>query len=144
MSTELRTHAEARLAAAAAALGLADPRQPYRDRLKQLRQSQPEAFERAVAHYERDVLPLLAGEAPLDGWVEYGRFLGQLTSNGRLTAIDASGRATPFRPPLQSDLVVLFLPDDTAAEALITAVPALPSAAQQASLDLLVHRKLAL
>jgi hypothetical protein len=144
MSSDLRTHAEARLAAAAAALGLADPRNPYRERLKQLRQSQPEAFERAVAHYEQDVLPLLAGEAPLDAWVEYGRFLGQITSNGRLTAIDASGHASPFRPPLRPDLLVLFLPEDTAAEALVAAVPARPAAAQQATLDLLVHRKLAL
>jgi hypothetical protein len=144
MSSELRTRAEARLAEAAAGLGLADPRAPLRGRLKQLREQHHAAFERAVAHYEGDVLPQLAGDDPIGAWLEYGRFVGQLTSNGRLTAIDATGRAASFRPPLQPATLVLFMPEDTAVEPLVVVAPAELSAAQQATIDLLVHRKLAL
>lgn len=144
MDAELRTRAEARLEQAAAALGLADPRAPLRQRLRQLRESHPDAFGRAVEHYEATVLPGLAGDDPIHAWLDYGRFLGQLTSNGRLTAIDATGRAAAFRPPLQQGTLVLFVPDDTSADVLVAASPLQCSAAQQASLDLLVHRRLGL
>jgi hypothetical protein len=144
MEAERRARAEARLQEAAAALGLADPRAPFRERLRSLRESQPEAFRRAVGHYEAEVLPALAGEEPLAAWVEYGHFLGQLSASGRLTAVDASGRATPWGPPAAAGTVVLYLPEDTAVEALLVAAPAEPSAAQRAAMDLLVHRKLTL
>lgn len=144
MNSELRARAEARLADAAAALDLADPRTPFRERLKQLREGHPAAFDRAVSHYERTVLPLLAGDDPLGAWLEYGQFLGQLTSDGRLTAVDRAGAAAQFRPPLPAGTLVLFLPEDTSVAPLVTAAPREPSAAQQATLDLLVHRKLTL
>jgi hypothetical protein len=144
MDEETRTHAEARLREATAAAGLLDPRDRFRERLKQLRQSDPDGFRRAVQYYEQHVLPGLAGGDPLLTWLEYGSFLGQLTSNGRLTCIDETGRALPFTQPLQPRALVLFIPEDTAVDALVAAEPLQPSAAQQATLDLLVHRKLAL
>jgi hypothetical protein len=148
MSTELRARAETRLAEAAAALDLADPRAPLRDRLRQLREQQPDAFERAVAHYEQTVLRALAAAGTdadaIAAWLDYGLFVGRLTSNGRLTAIDATGRATPWRQGLEPGSLVLFLPEDTGAPALVAAGPRQPSAAQHATLALLIERKLSL
>jgi hypothetical protein len=147
MSTEVRTRAEARLTEAAAALQLADPRGPLRARLKQLREEQPETFGRAVAHYEEVVLPALAegddGDA-IAVWLEYGRWIGQLSSNGRLAAIDGTGRAAACKPPLPPASLVLFLPEDHAAAAFVAVAPLEPTPAQQATVELLVNRKLAL
>jgi hypothetical protein len=144
MDPELRTRAEARLEDAAAALGLADPRRPLRDRLRQLRESDAAAFERAVAHYETQVLPGLAGDDPIAAWLEYGRFVGQLTSNGRLTVIDGTGRAAAYRAPLQAGTLVLFIPEDTAVEVLVAAAPQQATPAQAAALALLAERRLGL
>jgi hypothetical protein len=145
MDAERRSRAEARLQESAAALGLADPRPPLRERLRQLREGRPDAFRRAIEHYETEVLDALGSDAdPLRAWFEYGRFLGQLTANGRLTAIDATGRGTPWRPPPAAGAVILFLPDDTAVDALLVAAPAEPTRAQQAAIELLVNRRLTL
>jgi hypothetical protein len=142
MDPETRARAEARLADAAAALGLDDPRQPYRRRLRELRETRPEAFDTAIGHYEQHVLPSLAAGDPIEAWLEYGRFLAALSSAAELTVIDASGRARPHAPPLAAQSLALFMPADTAVPPLVAAVPARPSAAQKATLDLLVDRKL--
>ncbi|NJD09655.1 MAG: hypothetical protein FIB01_04135 [Gemmatimonadetes bacterium] len=143
-STEFRTRAETRLAAAAAAATCADPRPPLRDRLRELKEGHPGAFERALAHYEQTVLPALAGTGePLPAWVDYARFLGELTSPGRLVAIDGTGLASPYQAPAPGQLV-LFLPDDPAVGVLVALAPAAPAPAQQATIDLLVGRKLSL
>jgi hypothetical protein len=144
MEAERRGRAEARLQEAAAALGLADPRPALRERLRHLREAQPDTFRRAIEHYETAVLPALADQDALAAWLDYGRFIGQLTSNGRLTAIDGTGRAGAYRPPPAAGAVVLFLPEDTAVDALLVVAPAAPAPAQQATIDLLVHRRLAL
>lgn len=144
MDAQLRTTAETRLTEAAAAAGLADPRPAYRERLRQLREAHPAAFEQAIAHYEQVVLPRLAGADPLNAWAEYGRFLCELTSDGGLTRIDGTGRATPWTPEGDTGDLVLFIPSDTSGAVLVVAQPRHPSPAQSASLDLLVNRKLAL
>jgi hypothetical protein len=144
MDAETRTQAEQRLADAAATLRLMDPRPPLRATLKQLRERQMDAFTRAVAHYEEQVLPRLAAEEPMAVWLEYVRFVGQLTANGRLTAIGDDGAATSFKPPLAPGTLVLFLPEDTTVPAFIAAQPQQPSAAQHASMQLLVEGKLSL
>lgn len=144
MDAQLRTTAETRLTEAAAAAGLADPRPAYRERLRQLREAHPAAFEQAITHYEQGVLPRIAGDDPLVAWAEYGRFLCELTSDGALTRIDATGRAAPWTPEGDAGDLVLFIPSDTSGDALIVAQPRNPSAAQSASLDLLVNRKLTL
>jgi hypothetical protein len=153
MDTALRTRAVARLTAAARAKGLADPRAPYRERLRVLRQTEPDAFERAIEHYEQHVLPSLADAEPLPVWIEYGRFLATLTGAGKVTRIDESGRATSWSPDSPAALVskwtagvpvglVLFIPDDAAADVMVLCQPVSPSDAQQATLRLLVERKL--
>lgn len=139
MDAELRARAEARLQEAAAGLGLADPRPPLRGRLRQLREADTEAFTRAIRHYEAEVLPQLAEGEAVGAWLEYGRFVGQLTAAGRLVAVDAAGRAVPCRPPLHRGSLVLFLPDDTAAAVLVVAAPLEGTPAQRATLTLLVE-----
>jgi hypothetical protein len=144
MDTAGRAHAEARLEAAAAALSIADPRPALRERLRLLRDTQPDLFRRAIEHYDAAVLPALAGTDPIVAWLEYGGYVGQLTANGRLTAVDPAGRAVPYRPPPGAGVVFLFLPEDNAVGALLVAAPLQPSPAQQATIKLLVDRKLSL
>ncbi|HEX6135976.1 MAG TPA: hypothetical protein VFZ24_18530 [Longimicrobiales bacterium] len=143
MDSDLRSRAEARLADAARARGLADPRPPFRERLRLLKQAHPAAFDRAIEHYEQRVLPALVEEEPLPVWIEYGRFLGSLTAAGAVTAIDESGRATQWAPAARASLV-LFIPEDTASDVMILAQPAEPSPAQSATAALLVQRALKL
>jgi hypothetical protein len=133
MDSALRTRAEARLTEAARAKGLADPRPPYRERLRVLRQTEPDAFERAIEHYEQHVLP---------SWIEYGRFLAALAGAGKVTRIDESGRATPWSPDSPPALV-LFIPDETASNVLVLCQPEAPTPAQHATLALLAERRLA-
>jgi hypothetical protein len=141
MDPDLRARAEARLAAAAGALGLADPRPPYRERLRELRQDQRDAFDRAIEHYEQRVLPALIETEPLPAWVEYGRFLASLTTRGEVVRIDAHGRAAPWTPEAPAALV-LFIPQDTAVGVMVLCQPLEPSDAQRATVKLLVERKL--
>lgn len=133
MDPQLRARAEAE--------GIADPRPPYRERLRQLRQARPEYFDRAIEHYEQRVLPALAGDEPLSVWVEYGRFLASLDAEGRTVSIDAQGRASDWARGAPAGLV-LFIPDDTAADVMLLSQPVSPTDAQQATVKLLVDRKL--
>jgi hypothetical protein len=141
MDPDLRARAEARLAEAARAQGLADPRPAYRERLRHLRQSHPEAFDRAVEHFEQRVLPALAEHDPLPVWIEYGCFLAALTAEGKATRIDETGRAATWTPDDPAGLV-LFIPDDTASDVMVLCQPDALSAAQQATMTLLVERRL--
>jgi hypothetical protein len=139
-----RTRADTRLQQAAAEAGCDDPRPPLRSRLRELKEVNPAAFERALAHYEQTVLPGLAGaDEPLGHWVDYVRFVGELASPGRVVAIDGSGRAVPYLAP-ESGWLVLFLPEDAGSPVLVALVAASPTPAQRATVDLLVHRRLSL
>lgn len=145
METNLRGRADTRLDAALGERGLSDSRDAYRGRLRALRDSSPALYERAAAHYEQDILPELAERAdPVETWIEYGRFLAELTAPGRTVTIDASGRAQPYSPPLPAQAMVVHLPDDRGAAALALATPAAPSPQQQATYSLLVLGRLAL
>ena len=143
---EQRELADARLAEAFAGRGYADAREPYRMRLRELRQAQPGLFESATRHYEDVVVPALAGNAPdpVAAWADYGRFLGELQGPGRVVAIDATGLAATGANAEPDGDMLLFLPDDRNSSVLPLLVPATPSRAQQATYDLLVLRKLAI
>lgn len=144
MTNPARARGDARLDEAAAARGYADPRPPLRERLRLLKETHPDAFERARRHFEEQVVVALAeAPDPLAAWLDYAAFLAGLTAAGRMLAVDASGRATPYAEPSPGALI-LHVPDDTAAPVLVAASPITPSAAQQATLDLLVNRKLSL
>jgi hypothetical protein len=145
MTQDLKAEAERRLAGALAASGLDDGRPAYRRRLRALRESNPAAFEEALRHYDAVVVPALCGDAdPVSTWIEYGVWLGGLTGEGRLVSIDASGRASPFHGRYPPGALVLHMPSDSAEEIIPVAVPAAPTAAQQATVWLLIEKRLAL
>lgn len=122
--------------------GARDPREFYRERLKELRTADPTAYESAVAYYRDTLIPSVAGGSspPLDAWTEYGRRLAQALAPGRTVAIDQSGRAAPFTGP-DGAALILHLPDQQGVKALLVGLPAEISAAQRATYDVLVAGK---
>ena len=117
-----------------------DFREAYRERLRWLKDSQPQAFTRALSHYNDILVPnIAAGAAPLAEWLEYGRLLGNLSGAGKVMQIDETGRAFPFTNGAEG--LILHLPEDTNVPALALTVPKALSDAQKATLGLLVKNK---
>jgi hypothetical protein len=138
MVEQVKERAEGRLLEAFAHQGIEDNRPVYRERLRGLRERSPDAFERALRHYEEAVLPALAdGPDPIEVWIGYGVWLAELEGPGRLVEVDADGRARPAQAA-SADGLVLFLPEDERGRALPARLPATPSPAQRATYDLLV------
>lgn len=138
--TDPKDRADARLETALQDADQQDPRPLYRPALRHLRDRHPEAFRDALRHLEEELIPAVAGEAdPLAAWLEYGRRLASALGDGRLVELDSTGRARPVRDPGEARGLVLHLPDDTAAPALVLRYPADPSKAQQATFELLVE-----
>jgi hypothetical protein len=142
MSESLAAAADKALEAALAESGARDPREFYRERLRELKQLKPAEYQTAVAYYTETLLPEVAkGEGdPLAAWTEYGRRLAEALTSGRTVAIDRSGRAGPFERADREQLV-LHLPDDSSARALLVGLPPSLSAAQRATYDVLVAGK---
>lgn len=143
MDDTAKARVEASSAEAIATGPFEDFREAYRERLRWLKESRPDAFAMALKHYEALVQSIAQGSHPIEAWLDYGRRLGELSGTGKLMAIDASGRARPASGASPDELL-LHLPDDTAVPALALAIPRSLAPAQRASLDLLVRRKLAL
>jgi hypothetical protein len=145
MTRVTKQQADARLEARCAELGLADARVPYRELLKALRARDAEAYARATAHYEQQVLPALGGAGDaLAAWIDYGRVIGEMLGPGRMLTIDATGAARSWRPPLAAGEMVLYVLDDGARGSFVAASPIEPSAAQRATIGLLVESRLSL
>lgn len=142
MSDDLTARADARLEEALARTGARDPREYYRERLKELKQSDADGYAASVAYYRDTLLPRVAsGEAePLAAWTEYGRHLAEATAAGRTLSVDPTGRAHPYAYPALGDHLVLHLPEK--GRALLVGLPAELSAAQRATYDVLVAGKL--
>src|SRR5688500_14813808 len=119
---------------------VADFREAYRERLRWLKETQPQAFARALAHYNEVLVPNIAeGTDPVGEWIEYGKVLGNLSGSGKVVSIDETGKARPAGEAIEG--LILHLPDDTGIPALALAVPAVLSDAQRATLNLLVKQK---
>ena len=117
-----------------------DFREAYRDRLRWLKDNQPQAFSRVLSHYNDILVPnIAAGADPIVEWMEYGRLLGNLSGAGKVMRIDETGRAFPLEEGING--LVLHLPEDTSVPALALAVPKSLSDAQKATLGLLVKNK---
>lgn len=144
MAKKSKSGAERQLEDALAARQLADPRPGLRERLKLLRETNPSAFEQARTRFESVVSDDMASGDVLASWVEYGRLLGELTGEGRLMHVDETGRAVTWSASEGPGSLLLHLPRDVAVPALVVLAPAEPSAAQQATVDLLANRRLAL
>jgi hypothetical protein len=136
-----REAADRALEAALEEKGARDPRDFYRQRLRELRDANSEAYDSAVEYFQDRLIPSIAsGEAePLDAWTEYGRTLAELSAPGRTVSIDQSGRSAPYaldRPP---ETLVLHLPDAANRRAMVVALPPKLSSAQRATYDWLVQ-----
>ena len=140
----LKQRADERFASAIAAAGAKDPRDFYRDRLRDLRARDANAYTRAVDYYENRLLPAVAAEGsdPLAEWLEYGRLLAQLTSEGQTAQIDPTGLSLPYAPPVPGDHLVLHVPTSTREPVLLVGLPARLSPAQRATYELLVKGSL--
>jgi hypothetical protein len=143
LMTDLRALADTRFLAALERSGARDPREFYRERLRSLRESDPEAYRAAVDHFERHLIPTVAREGgdPLAAWLEYGRYLASLCTPGEAVQIDPSGRSEPYAPPVPLDRLVLHLPTSPREAALAVGLPPTLSPAQKLAYDLLVLRK---
>lgn len=137
---ELRERADRRFEQALRESGARDPRDYYRERLKELKERDADAYRRAVGYFEERLTPTVAedGSDPLTAWMEYGRFLAELSAPGRTVQIDSTGRASSFAPPVRPDHLVVHLPTAPAERALLVGLPRELSPAQRATYELLV------
>jgi hypothetical protein len=140
MTSPEREKAEALLEAALRKTGSRDPREFYRDRLRELKERNRGAYAEAVRYYEDTLVRSIASGAvePLTAWTEYGRKLAELTAPGRAVSVDKTGRAVPYSPPSEPGALVLHLPQAPGARALLIGLPAELSDAQRATYDWLV------
>lgn len=143
MSDELIHQADARLEEALARTGARDPREFYRERLRDLKQANADGYAVAVSYYGDTLIPrVAAGEGdPLAAWTEYGRRLAEAMAPGRTVAIDPSGLAHAYEDPAPGDRLVLHLPDGKGGRAILVGLPSELSSAQRAAYDVLVSGK---
>jgi hypothetical protein len=139
---DLRARAYERFARAIEAAGARDPRDFYRKQLVALKAKDANAYRRAAAYFEDELIPAVARDDtdPLAEWVEYGRVMATLAANGRTVQIDRSGRVTDYARPAPPDALVLHLPERTTEPALVVGLPSALSPAQRAHYDLLVRQ----
>lgn len=142
MSQDITTQADRLLEEALSRVGARDPREFYRDRLRELKQVDAEGYEKAVTYYRDVLIPSVAsGDAePLQAWTEYGRRLAAAVAPGRTVAIDATGVAGPYEAPAPRDRLILHLPEGKG-RALLVGLPSELSPAQRATYDVLVSGK---
>lgn len=142
MTDDTAARADQILEAALEATGARDPREFYRERLRDLKAEQPDSYSESVAYYRDTLIPSVAsGEAdPIEAWTEYGRRLAESLAPGRTVSIDESGRSEPFES-LSPKRLVLHLPDNHGTKALLVGLPPELSAAQRATYDVLVSGK---
>jgi hypothetical protein len=143
MSKDLIAEADSRLTEALTEDGGRDPREFYRDRLRELKGSDGDAYAAAVAYYKDTLIPGVASGdlEPLAAWTEYGRRLAESLSPGRSVAIDGTGLARPFEAPVSRDQLVLHIPEGSRGRALLVGLPSELTPAQRASYDVLVSGK---
>lgn len=143
MSDDLTARADKRLEEALAREGARDPREFYRERLKELKAASPDGYARAVAYYREQLLPQVAdgGVEPLSAWTEYGRVLAEAVAPGRTVAVDGSGRSHPYEAPAPRDRLVLHFAEGKSTRAILVGLPAELTPAQRATYDVLVSGK---
>lgn len=117
-----------------------DPREFYRERLRELKGQGGEAYEEAVTYYQEILVPRVASSEaePVRAWLEYGRKLAELCAAGRTVMVDDSGRSSPYEPDDAPGLLVLHLPRSKKERPLLVGLPKELSPAQKATYDLLV------
>ncbi|HEX8392632.1 MAG TPA: hypothetical protein VF665_09780 [Longimicrobium sp.] len=144
MSPDLRARADERFARALEQSGARDPRNFFRDWMRDLKARDAEAYRRALAYFNDVLIPTVADEEsdPVAEWLEYGRVLAELSTPGRAMQFDATGRATPYARPVPPDHMVLHVPEQATAPALVLGIPPKLSTHQRAAYDLLVKQSM--
>ena len=140
MTRDPKQAADTRFAEALAASGARDPRGYYREKLRELKQVNPEGYAEGVAYYQKTLIPSIAGgdADPLEAWRDYGLLIARLLAPGRAVAIDAEGRSRSFDPPGEHVDMVLHLPEPSRERPILVALPPQPTPAQSATYDWLV------
>ena len=140
MEEGLQNTADELLVAALEREGARDPREYYRERLRDLKGESAQGYEEAVRFYRDKLVPAIAkdGTEPLTAWREYGRTIMELLAPGRTVTIDTSGRSATYESDISREDLVLHLPDTKNIRALVVALPTTLSPAQSATFDLLV------
>jgi hypothetical protein len=145
MNDTVAAAAERALEIALAESGARDPRAFYRERLRELKRLRPDEYRSLVGYYTNTLLPEVAEHRrdALVAWTEYGRRLAEALAPGRTVLIDDTGRARPYDSPERGPGLglILHLPHDGGARALLVALPRALSPAQRAAYDLLVSGK---
>ena len=120
-----------------------DPRADYRMLLRRLRERDTAAFESAVAEYDARVIGPLSDPTvdPVAAWLEYGRKLADIAGGGRLVRIDREGRSETGAESGAEPMLLLHLPADETAAAIVVAEPREPSPAQRAAKLLLAESR---
>lgn len=141
MAEDLTRTADEILEKALEESGARDPREFYRERLRELKKENSEGYERAVEYYRETLIPTVAEERipALDAWTEYGRMLAEALTPGATIGIDATGRSHDYDGP-DSSRLVLHLPE-AGGRAILVALPPELSGAQRATYDVLVAGK---
>lgn len=142
MTHSTQKHADELFEAALKASGVRDPREFYRDRLRELKVENSGGYDEAVVYYRDQLIPSIADEGrdPIEAWQDYGIRLAAWTAPGHPVDIDESGRSHPFELPAGPDRLVLHLPDGKG-RAIVVGLPGELTEAQRASYDLLVAGK---
>jgi len=119
--------------------GLEDPRPAYRKLLVHLKSIDADGFAEATRRFNEILVPDVANGSvpPLEAWLTYARWVCDRIRPGRIVAIDMSGRALDDADRLAADTVLIHLPDEASATAIVLATPSRPSASQQATVELL-------
>ena len=140
MEQELHDRAERIFEEALGRTGAKDPREFFRKRLREMKADNPDAYRKAVAYYENELVPSIAeaGDDPLMAWQQFGCRMAELTVTGTPVEIDATGRRRSYAPPTPADRMVLYIPQGSKDRALVVGLPPELSAAQMATYDLLV------
>jgi hypothetical protein len=146
MATEqeaVRARADRRFVEALERASAPDPRERYREWLKELRARDEGAFRKALEYFEQELVPTVAREDsdPVAAWTEYGLRLAQRLLPGNAVRIDATGRSRPYDATASIEDLVLHLPRGARDAALPVRLPPRLSSAQQATYDLLVRQE---
>ena len=117
-----------------------DPRPALRELLRRLRTQDVEGFAEATQRFEQVLVPAAASKDsdPLVAWIEYARWLSDRLTHGRAVRIDATGLASPASGEPERGMLLVHLPDEQKARAMVLLAPRQLSAPQQETIRLLV------
>jgi hypothetical protein len=146
MESDLHVRADQALRTALERTGARDPREFYRELLRELKRKDEDAYRGAVDRWRQEVIePLARGDGdPLERWLRYGLELARAVEPGRTVIVNDTGRAEPLSSaPSWTDLV-LQLPERRKVRAIPVSIPPSPTGPQRATLDLLVQGRVSL